>query len=332
MAATCPHPHIFRLFPHGTVVLLTDALILYQPKEALRIVRWFRQQQEQQNKLPGTWRLALGPSPYSWMKQIIELYKSTGINVFGCPKQVFCDILQEILLLSGLSNPVRGSISPHADLDRPHQDSQIVVPVTLQSIRNRQSWRTINDPISSNNDKLKVVPDREHISLNDEATMTWFNDWAALNAHKHRRFAIVLSPEPGFGPESIEPKVRAYQNRWNHTETMTAERYVKRNNVPSHEQLNAWYEERLRKSREQSKKLADERIGARRHEREVARKNLANVKGSVLCRRGTFQGRGPAPYQGLFAADAGEREGDRGVRDRYAERRRILNERIFLGL
>ena len=92
------HPHLIRLFPSGCVIVITVSLLLYRPKEALRIIMWFSHVQHRQ-KIPGTWKLVFRPQILGWLLDVIEVCQDTGRNIFGCEPEVFALMYSEVYRL-----------------------------------------------------------------------------------------------------------------------------------------------------------------------------------------------------------------------------------------
>lgn len=57
-----------RLFPHGVVILLTNALILENPIAAEKIIGWFDKMRKQ--RTPGTWKLVGRPGFKDWVLSV----------------------------------------------------------------------------------------------------------------------------------------------------------------------------------------------------------------------------------------------------------------------
>ena len=73
--------HLIQLFPSGGAILLTDSFILTQPRQAIRILKWFVYHIVP-NKPLGSWKLALRPRFRNWLLGIIESLEPPKGNLF----------------------------------------------------------------------------------------------------------------------------------------------------------------------------------------------------------------------------------------------------------
>ncbi|KAI9885316.1 MAG: atp2, beta subunit of the F1 sector of mitochondrial F1F0 ATP synthase [Watsoniomyces obsoletus] len=112
-----------RLFPHGSVILLTDALILDNPIATEKIVRWFRNVNKK--KTPGTWKLVGRPGLKDWVLQVAN-EKGDGD---GLRSEMFLARYRIWLLLDELLPPNLVEYASHRDGDTfiiPTEDAPVL--------------------------------------------------------------------------------------------------------------------------------------------------------------------------------------------------------------
>lgn len=70
------HPaHFQRIFPQGTIFLLTEDVILRKPEKTISFLAWFRDSSKK--KFPGTWKLMVRPNILEWvLKQFDKQHPS----------------------------------------------------------------------------------------------------------------------------------------------------------------------------------------------------------------------------------------------------------------
>ena len=224
MDETCLHPHLIRLFPHGAVILLTDSLILRRPREALRILKWFRLLVKT-TKTPGTWKLAARHHLCLWLLDILNICGNSDAGVFENEKQVFADIYANLMWilegerpLDSIQYSVWCSMDLTGDDVRPLSDDALLVePASLHGMQDLlKDWRTG----FSDND----------IRLNDDILIQWFAEWAVFASERFRKFQVVLGYEPGATLDGI---VRGHEKTWGHIKVRGPEKFYGSNQVPS---------------------------------------------------------------------------------------------------
>ena len=254
------HPHLVRLFPHGGVLLLTESLMLYRPRETLRILMWFRRVQVP-GKAPGTWKLAVRPRVREWLLDIIEAYTDSGKDIFGCSKQIFGDIYTEIYELLQDPDPSYDRLMCHEwDYEIPTDEAPIVSSSSLRVLQARKEWR---------GEGADTEPDDDHIKQNDDTLAQWFAEWATANLHTFRKYHIIL----GYAKDNpfTATAIAAYEKGWGHIEVMTSEEACVRHKVTPQSKLDDMEADRRRKQKEQlpAKKAANAK--ARKEAREAAK-------------------------------------------------------------
>ena len=258
------HPHLVRLFPHGGVLLLIESLILYRPREALRILMWFRRVQIPA-KAPGTWKLAVRPRVREWLLDILEAYTDSGKDIFGCSKQIFGDIYTEICELLQNPDPSDDRLMCHEwDYEIPTDEALIVSSSSLRVLQARKEWK---------GEGADTEPDDNHIKQNDDLLARWFAEWAIVNLHNFRKYNIIL----GYAKDDpfTATAVSEYEKGWGHIEVLTPEEAYARHKVTPQSNLDDMEAERRRKQKEQlpAKKAANAK--AWKEEREAAQLALS---------------------------------------------------------
>lgn len=258
------HPHLIRLFPHGGVLLLTESLILYQPRESLRILMWFRRVYLPA-KASGTWKLAMRPRIREWLLDLIEAYVDSGKDIFGCGVQVFADIYTEIYWLLQKPDPGANGLMCHEwDYEIPTDEAPIVTSASLRVLQDRKEWKgELPD---------KIEPDDNKIRQNDDLLAQWFAEWAIANLHSYRKFHIIL----GYTHDHpfTDRVISAYERAWGHVEIMTFNEAFKRHKVTPQSELDVMEAERRRKLKEQLPARKAAALKARKEEREAAKATL----------------------------------------------------------
>ncbi len=257
------HPHLFRLFPHGGVILLTESLILYRPREALRIIMWFRRI-HLPSKQSGTWKLAARPRLREWLLDLLDLYEDTGKDVFGHGKQIIADIYTEVLWL--LENPNQPLTYFVCDFDSELLTDQapLVTSSSLKALQARKEWKGDTPETTE--------PDYHNIGQNDDLLIQWFAEWAIVHLDSFRKFHAVLGYHPY--DEVGKKSIKEYENCWGHIEVLDAEDCFKRHAVTSQDDLDKLESERRRKLRENAPRIKAEAQRARAEERQAAKAAL----------------------------------------------------------
>lgn len=168
MSCHAPDPHLIRLFPAGTAILLTDSLFLLRPVETARILAWFRLY-ILPTKPHGTWKICTRPAIREWLLKIqASLRYYNGRDFVTCYGEVMR------LLPSGMTKNVNHDI--------PKDNAHIACMVPGMS--------NFHEALGTNIKHL-VEMDNGAITQNDHALCSWFAGWAMMKQEKFRRFHIV---------------------------------------------------------------------------------------------------------------------------------------------
>lgn len=237
---TSPWPHLIRLFANGSCLLITESLFLRRPKDALRILRWFRLVQLGA-RAPGTWKIALRQRPIEWLLRMMDAFEPHQSKFPGV-YQLFADICSELafMLFSNGGN-TRTLVTPD-DVDVPLPEAPIICPKSLKALDEKVGWK---GNVRTNTD---VSP--EDIVNNDEALVKWFAETSTLRFEQFRKFNIII------GYDRDDEKGKEFANKWGskhgYLEAMTAEEYCKLNNVTSAASLEEMELDRQKKVREEA--------------------------------------------------------------------------------
>lgn len=257
------HPHLVRLFPHGGVLLLTESLVLYQPRETLRMLMWFRRVHVL-GKAPGTWKLAVRPRVREWLLDLMDACSDSGKDVFGFGIQIFADIFTEIYWLLQTPDPGdNGLMCYEWDRETPTDEAPIVSSSSLRVLQARKEWK---------GDGANRVPDDDNIRENDDLLVRWFAEWAIVNLHNFRKYNVIL----GYAKDHPFTKIAIaeYEKAWGHIEVMTSEDAFTRHKVTAQSKLDDMEAERRRKLKEGLPVKRAAATKARGEEREAAKAAL----------------------------------------------------------
>ncbi|KAI4168653.1 MAG: hypothetical protein LQ343_006234 [Gyalolechia ehrenbergii] len=205
MSCHAPDPHLIRLFPAGTAILLTDSLFLLRPVETARILAWFRLY-ILPTKPHGTWKICTRPAIREWLLKIqASLRYYNGRDFVTCYGEVMR------LLPSGMTKNVNHDI--------PKDNAHIACMVPGMS--------NFHEALGTNIKHL-VEMDNGAITQNDHALCSWFAGWAMMKQEKFRRFHIVT----GRDEESDEHRqLKERMKKYSHVEVGSFERFAKKYGV-----------------------------------------------------------------------------------------------------
>ncbi|THC94584.1 hypothetical protein EYZ11_005944 [Aspergillus tanneri] len=158
------HPaHFQRIFPHGTVFLVTEDLMFQKPEKTLAFLSWFLDKSRE--RFPGTWRLMLRPNILKWIQEQMSKQEAR--------RGVWFTMYQ---LITELSNLESGNMSASTE---ELLGSSIISP----------DLPSYDKPTEHNKDLT-----REQIRADNLAE--FFAGWVLVNRHRFRRFAIITGIEP----------------------------------------------------------------------------------------------------------------------------------------
>lgn len=277
------HPHLVRLFPHGGILLLTESLVLYRPRETLRILMWFRRVHIP-GKAPGTWKLAVRPRVREWLLDIMDAYADSGKDIFGCSIQIFADIYTEIYWLLQTPDPGdNGLMCCEWDYETPTDEAPIVSAANLRVLQARKEWK---------GEGAELEPDDYNIRQNDDLLIQWFAEWAIVNLHNFRRYNVIL----GYTKDHpfTEPAISEYEKAYGHIEVMTYEDAFTRHKVTAQSKLDDMEVERRRKLKEE---LPAKRAAAKKDRKE----ERAAAKAALEARMRAFRDVGATEQEAMRA-------------------------------
>ncbi|KAL9109614.1 MAG: hypothetical protein Q9227_005794 [Pyrenula ochraceoflavens] len=203
--------HMERLFPHGTVILLTESLMRKEPDAAIAILQWFLPFHKL--KHPGTWKLIVRPNVRPWLTRLLvsdqdPKCRNKWADMLAAVGEL-CSY-RSIRYVEASKRPSREDKKDKADessdtesvgLDGESDDEGISHPL----ISSAQIPRYGKPSSKSNVSQL----------TKDEHTMLeWFAGWACKKAHRYRCFVALT-------PESLKE-----WNAWNHIDIMKPQQFM----------------------------------------------------------------------------------------------------------
>ncbi|KAL9099140.1 MAG: hypothetical protein Q9163_005314, partial [Psora crenata] len=243
---TPPGRHLIRLFPSGGCLLITDSLFLRRPREALRILRWFRLHVLVE-RFPGSWKVAMRPRPIAWMEQMLDHLKDGYPRIY----QLYADICSEIIMI--LFCGPRGALVEENDMDVPNANAPIICPNVLKDFDQSVGCRV----------ETNSFIDDKAIVENDDILVKWFAETSMTLFEVFRGFHII----PGY--DGGGNKVHSYWKRWTdryaHCDVLTAEDLYKLLNIEDSFTLQKQEDERISGIRAE---LAARKASADKAERE----------------------------------------------------------------
>jgi len=166
------HPHLTRLFPHGCMLLLTDSLILLRPRDAVRLLAWFRLR-VLVDKPAGTWKIVTRPGLRNFC---LNCCNERNDDEEG---KCFVEIYQELVLMLDADELY------DFDEDRPKDEAPIYCMPKIKSFNTKVGRRV---------DYSRNL-DHAAIAKNDEVLVEFFAGWASCNIEHYRRFHIITGFE-----------------------------------------------------------------------------------------------------------------------------------------
>ncbi|KAI4138751.1 MAG: hypothetical protein L6R39_006634 [Caloplaca ligustica] len=196
-----PDPHLIRLFPAGTAILLTDSLFLHRPWEAARILAWYRLYVPP-NKPRGQWKICTRPAIRDWLLKLqARLTYPYGRYFVDC-----CGELMHIF---------PRDMAEEWDSDIPKDEAH----VACMTPGDKEFDQQLGTRVSS-----LVELDDQAITRNDVKLCSWFAGWAMTKQEKFRRFFIVTGrEEEGKQHRQLKDALR----RYNHVSVKSFEGFEK---------------------------------------------------------------------------------------------------------
>ena len=225
-----PDPHLNRLFPHGAALLLTDGLFLHRPREAARILTWFRLT-VLTSKAPRTWKLCTRPCLMDWLLKLqADRNMEDGKVYVQCYGEVWRMVKDEYI-----DEGVPGD-------EQSTEDAPIHFMGSVSAFD-----ENVGNGVATN-----AEVDTEAIARNDRILIEWFAGYAMTKLEYFRRFDIVTGIPPN---DERQREIRKVQAKWSHVDIMTAEELYLKLKVPGWNQLDKEEERRVKSLK---KKWAEE--------------------------------------------------------------------------
>ena len=204
------HRHLVRLFPHGTMMLITDSLLLLQPLEALRVLTWFRLRVVDE-KPNGTWKIITRPHIRRFL---INCCRERKLDEEG---KHFVQIYEQISFMLDPDDLYDW------DEDEPKEEAPIYCMKKIKSFNTKVGRR-----VNYNKD-----PDLGAIQRNDDVLADFFAGWANVHMEHYRRFHIIS----GFGEQAGRAQRETWMEKWSYCEAFHPTNFYTRYNVPEQPEL-----------------------------------------------------------------------------------------------
>ncbi|KAL8944941.1 MAG: hypothetical protein Q9216_000102 [Gyalolechia sp. 2 TL-2023] len=245
MSSLAPDPHLIRLFPAGTSILLTDSLFLLRPLETARILSWFRLS-ILVTKPQGTWKICTRPAIREWLLKIQASLRPPNGNYFvSCYGEVMR------LLPNEMTND--------GEYDTPKEKAHIACMGA--------GMRNFHEALGTNVKHL-VEMEKGAITQNDDTLCSWFAGWAMTKQEKFRRFHIVTGrDEDSDEHRQLKERMKKYSHArfeksdFIKVEVVSFERFAKKYDVWDSSKLKRKDDER-RAQAGGTKKAADAKVSA----------------------------------------------------------------------
>lgn len=203
------HPHIVRLFPMSCLILITDSLILLEPLEAARILRWYRCVQL---PMKPTWKLVTRPSIKDWVLASAEARSSKK------EANELMQVYQEFWYL--LHDNEIFDLASKTWIPKPTAPLHSLIPDPSPS--------TFNSSIGTNPSSSKSSLDLSTLTSNDDFLAEYFAGYALVNAESYRRFHIIAAGDH----EPARQQRQNWRNKWQHVEVHRSSEYVRTQKIP----------------------------------------------------------------------------------------------------
>ena len=190
MSPLAPDPHLIRLFPTGTAILLTDSLFLIRPIEAARILSWFRHF-ALPGKARGTWKVCTRPAIREWLLRVQEsLRYPYGKDFVTCYREV--------------AHLLPIELTKEWDRDVPKDEAPIACMGTGVS--------NFDESLGTGVLSLAEI-DNQVITQNDNTLCSWFAGWAMTKQEKFRRLHVVTGRDgEGEHFKQLKEKTKQYNH------------------------------------------------------------------------------------------------------------------------
>ncbi|TPX23689.1 hypothetical protein DIZ76_013025 [Coccidioides immitis] len=173
--------HLQRLFPHGSVILMTEDYMIHETEAALNAMKWFRSHSEK--KYPGTWKMFFRPNILGWLSNIFDKWPDDKMY------QIYCIIEYMIPEYpEGHYNWYNGDGSPDSldgETDDEGQHHPFISPSFIPDYGSRKEDAHENIPKGLSQEERNM----DHL-------VEYFAGWAICNCDKYRRFIVLSHHKP----------------------------------------------------------------------------------------------------------------------------------------
>ncbi|KAL8743044.1 MAG: hypothetical protein Q9190_004559 [Brigantiaea leucoxantha] len=240
MNPLAPDPHLIRLFPHGTSILLTDSMFMLRTLDTARILTWFRLSMPA-NK--SSWKICTRPAIQEWLLRIQEKFDFPLAEDFvACYTEVWRLLPPEM--------------TEEWDPEVPAEDAPI--DCMGDGVANFD-WELGTS--ASNPEQV----DYKKMLENDITLGKWFAGWGMTKQEVCRRFHIICGWKDG--SEELKALKEAMRE-FGHVEIVAFEVLVEIQRVWEWERLRRHDERRLEEERKREAREMEEEEELRESEEE----------------------------------------------------------------
>ncbi|KAL8790857.1 MAG: hypothetical protein Q9195_006182 [Heterodermia aff. obscurata] len=203
------HSHLVPLFPHGSMFLITDSLLLLQPLEAIKILLWYRLRIMDEKQ--GGWKMVMRPNIRRFL---LNCCRERKLDEEGRP---FVQIYEQIAYM----------LDPEDLYDWEEDEPKEEAPIYCM-----KKIKSFNTKVGRRVDYNKDL-DHTAIARNDEVLADFFAGWANVHMQYYRRFLIIS----GFDGDDGKAQRDRWAEKWTYCEAFTPAHFCRRHSVPSQEEL-----------------------------------------------------------------------------------------------
>ena len=192
MALSLSRPfELTKLFPTGSLILVTDEVFARYPDDAFKIVHHIMKMNEDKER--KTWKLVGRPGLQSWLRELVEQHADA---VLSGKEQSRADI--RAIVDHHLCPPDR--MDP-AHMPNPGENAALVSLPPEYRPEHGKLWKTDEKAATS-------------------WLVDWFGGWTCRQAMTMRRFMVVVRE---VGEEEMQ-----WRDKWRHVDVLTVDKYLKR--------------------------------------------------------------------------------------------------------
>ncbi|GAA83540.1 chromo domain protein [Aspergillus luchuensis IFO 4308] len=170
------HSHFQRIFPHGGAILVTEDIMLQDPKATMAILAWFADFIKK--KYPGYWKIMFRPAILDW---ILQQSESADESARGLWPTMYRLVL-ECCGVPANDTPI-AEISSGAHDD--YFESNVISPPSLPNYGTRTEADNPDIPKGLTQDQRNA----DHL-------IEFFAGWGLVHRHRYRRLLVLTQTTP----------------------------------------------------------------------------------------------------------------------------------------